>query len=267
MGAVSSDTYWESLVEAYRYLRDLDLGDPEVRHDPEVHANLRRLGIHTDGLGLDLYWSRVEWTADQCLGAVLDIGASTGNVTKWILRRPGVEAVTAVEIVPQLAAACREIADPRLDVQTGPLTASALRDAYDTVLLGEVIEHMDIATERKLLADLLSRCAVREFVITTPHGYMQDPDHRRGFTQWQLDAHVRLLYGDPIGWWSNGVQQGVRVRRVDRGPVARGMASVLALFTTVRFWSYRYLALRPIRAVVRPLARRLRRAVGSRLPS
>jgi hypothetical protein len=79
---------------------------------------------------------------------------------------------------------------------------------FDTVVLGEFIEHIRFDDEIDLLRAVRPHLAPEaNWVITTPIGFMEDPDHKRGFGRPLFRMRSRLLYGPIIASGDNRMQQ------------------------------------------------------------
>ena len=140
--------------------------------------------------------ARVDWLAANVRGArVLDIGCSEG-ILPILLAQRGCEVIgidvnaDALDYARELMA--EELAEVQSRVQW--LVGSALdldlpRGEFDTVILGEVIEHLD---DPAAMLEVAGGCLRRGglLLVTTPYGYFPDPDHRQTFT---LAAFVALL--------------------------------------------------------------------------
>jgi 2-polyprenyl-3-methyl-5-hydroxy-6-metoxy-1,4-benzoquinol methylase len=196
----------------YTQLAVLDVDRQEVRSSPRNIAKLRELGWQITPEGFDAYWQRVKWVSDRCTGRVLEIGCGVGNVTRWIAANPEVTEVVAVDRLASYLQILEGFRWPKVT----PVCADVLVDAqnrqlgegFDTVVLAEVIEHLSLSDEALMASAVLPRLARRaQWLISTPVGFMPDPDHRRGFGRRFLRWHARLLYGPIEETGSNGPQQ------------------------------------------------------------
>jgi SAM-dependent methyltransferase len=139
---------------------------------------------------------RIDWMAAGAQGPqILDIGCSEG-ILAVLLARAG-HQVVGVDIEPEAIAAARALlsAEPvavreRVELCVGDALIADLGESrFDTVALGEVIEHLEDP------AAMLERAAAflkpgGRVVLTTPFGYFPHPDHRQEFRTTHL---VRLL--------------------------------------------------------------------------
>lgn len=144
--------------------------------------------------------ARVDWMAASVQGPrVLDIGCSKG-VLALLLARAGYR-VLGIDIEPAAIAAARDLlgaeAAPvraRVELRVADaLSAELDEDGFDTVVLGEVIEHPDQPS--KMLAraaDLLKPWG--RLVLTTPFGYFP----RRAPTA-PGDGVLFVLHANPFG--------------------------------------------------------------------
>jgi 2-polyprenyl-3-methyl-5-hydroxy-6-metoxy-1,4-benzoquinol methylase/spore maturation protein CgeB len=126
---------------------------------------------------------RIHWMCAQCEGArVLDVGCSQG-IAAILLAREGFE-VTAIDTHPEsLAFARREIAregrlvQDRLTLIETDLASLPEQADYDTILLGEVIEHQ--AVPIRLLRAARARLKPSgRMVVTTPFALHPHVDHK-----------------------------------------------------------------------------------------
>lgn len=130
---------------------------------------------------------RIHWMCSRVTGRrVLDVGCSQGIAT-LLLGREGHEVVgvdidpTAIEFAQRELAACPDFV--KENVEFRPVAAHELPfedGSFDTILLGEVIEHLThpelmLAETRRLLKP------GGTMVITTPFGVHPDPGHVRAF--------------------------------------------------------------------------------------
>lgn len=128
---------------------------------------------------------RIHWVVSQLAGTVLDIGASQGIVSV-LAGRAGHE-VTGVEIEePAIAYARAFLAKEPAAVQrrvrfvNADIYGDALRGKFDTVVLGEILEHL--AEPRTLFLRAAEFVAPGGRIVgTTPFGLHPHPDHRTTF--------------------------------------------------------------------------------------
>jgi 2-polyprenyl-3-methyl-5-hydroxy-6-metoxy-1,4-benzoquinol methylase len=208
----SSREIYDQWYELYYLLSTLELDRSDVRQSPQILERLRAAGWQITPEGVDLYWHRVQWTASHCRGRVLEIGAGMGNVTRWIAANPSVNRVVATDLQDRYVRTLEEFAFDGVTAlatnvceDSGPLSEFG---PFDTVVLGEFIEHIGFDDEmalRNALRPHLAPDAV--WVITTPIGFMEDPDHQRGFGRRLFRVRSRLLYGPMIASGDNRMQQ------------------------------------------------------------
>lgn len=126
---------------------------------------------------------RIHWMCAQTDGdRVLDVGCSQG-IASILLAREGF-SVTAIDTHPDsVAFARREIAaetplvQQRLTLIETDLASLPEQPTYDTILLGEVIEHQ-VRPERLLRAARARMRPGGRLVVTTPFALHPHPDHK-----------------------------------------------------------------------------------------
>lgn len=219
----NSDAVYDYWYALYHALSTLDVDREDVRHSPEVISHMHAVGWRITPAKFDQYWVRVKWIADHAAGNVLEVGAGMGNVTRWIAANAAVRRVLAIEIQERYANTLAHLNFPKVSVTTANVFADASdilqRGPFDTVVMAEFIEHISVGQELELIEALrpnLSKDA--RWVLTTPVGFMRDPDHVRGFVRPLFRIRSRLLYGPTIARGDNGMQQFVTCR--DAGPQA-----------------------------------------------
>ncbi|MQY04444.1 glycosyltransferase family protein [Actinomadura macrotermitis] len=130
--------------------------------------------------------ARVDWLVGQAAGEVLDIGCSQG-IASILCARRGLRTVgldsERDRIEYALADRDREpqIVQDLLEFRVGDARQPDLPpDSFDTVLLGEVVEHLVDASPILDAARQVLRPGGR-LVLTTPFGYHPHHDHRATF--------------------------------------------------------------------------------------
>jgi SAM-dependent methyltransferase len=130
--------------------------------------------------------TRIDWMVSQTRGRALDIGSSQG-ITSILLGRAGHD-VTGIEIEePAIEYARKALAAEPVDVRRWVkfLHADIYGDAlagqqFDTVILGEILEHH--ADPRRLWLRAAEFVAPTGRIVgTTPFGLHPHPDHRVTF--------------------------------------------------------------------------------------
>ena len=144
-------------------------------------------GIIQWGDSGEILRQRIDWMVDQARGPrILDLGCSEG-VLEILLARKGFN-VTGVDINAEALAFARDLLarEPeevraRVRFIHGDLAqARLLDDRFDTLVMGEILEHLEdpqILLNRSL--DLIRPDG--RVIITTPFGYHPDEDHRQTF--------------------------------------------------------------------------------------
>ena len=130
---------------------------------------------------------RIDWIAGQTRGPrVLDVGCSEG-VIEILLAREGFH-VTGVDIDAEaldfarnlLAQEPEEVRDRISFVQGDLARARLLEEQFDTLVMGEVLEHLE-HPEVLLDRSLEHIRPGGRVIVTTPFGYHPDEDHRQTF--------------------------------------------------------------------------------------
>jgi len=131
---------------------------------------------------------RIDWLASHVTGKrVLDVGCSEG-ILAILLAREGFEVIgvdvnaDALQYAGELLVQENEFVRQRVTLVHADLETAHLEPAsFDTVILGEVIEHLlhpARIVERSF--ELLKPYGI--FLLTTPFGWFPVPDHRQTFT-------------------------------------------------------------------------------------
>lgn len=151
---------------------------------------------------------RIHWMCAQCVGnTVLDVGCSQGIVS-ILLAREGL-VVTAIDPHPDSIAFARaeigresELVRARITLLETDLASLPPQARFDTILLGEVIEHQALPV--RLLREAKSRLGTGgRIVVTTPFGLHPHPDHKvslfpRDLIEFaaQIDMHIASMETD-----------------------------------------------------------------------
>ena len=160
-------------------------------HEATEHIHVRDrvsqvyLGIIDWGPTSDILRRRIDWMADQAQGPrVLDVGCSEG-ILEVLLARRGVD-VTGVEVNPDALEFAREL----LSKEPNEVRAHAslvhgdfikehpVTGLFDTVVLGEILEHLH-APGPLLDRSLQHLRPGGRIVITTPFGLHPHEDHHQ----------------------------------------------------------------------------------------
>ena len=135
----------------------------------------------------DVHRRRIDWMASEVRGPrVLDVGCSDGIMELLLARRgldvTGVEANSdALDLANKLLAKEPDAVRARASLIHGDfIRATPVTGLFDSVVLGEILEHLDDPSE------LLSRSLEHlrpggRIVITTPFGLHSNEDHRQTF--------------------------------------------------------------------------------------
>ena len=144
----------------------------------------------------DILRRRIDWMADQTQGQrVLDVGCNDGVLEILLARRgfdvTGVDSdATALEFARHLLANEPEEVSARVRLIHGDLARTVLAlDPFDTVVIGEVLEHLE---DPEALLDRSLELVRPEgrVVITTPFGFHPHENHRQTFC---LSGFLALL--------------------------------------------------------------------------
>ena len=142
------------------------------------------------------FFARLEAAVLACRGTVLEIGCSVGQITRWIAVEDAVSRVFAVDRDRTALAVLRAAGPPKTSVYADEELDPASIGRIDTLVLCELIEHISTRDERNLLRRYAGGLSPKtRFVISTPIGFLEDPDHVRGFSKTQFIEHVEGLYG------------------------------------------------------------------------
>ena len=126
---------------------------------------------------------RIHWMCAQCVGdSVLDVGCSQG-ITAILLAREGFN-VTAIDPHPDSIAYAQgeiaretELVRQRITLLETDLASLPAQARFDSIVLGEVIEHQAIPA-RILRAAKAHLNEGGRLVVTTPFGLHPHPDHK-----------------------------------------------------------------------------------------
>ncbi|HVM41477.1 MAG TPA: class I SAM-dependent methyltransferase, partial [Acidimicrobiia bacterium] len=129
---------------------------------------------------------RIDWMCEQAAGLVLDLGCSQG-IAAILMARAGHTAVGVDVEIDRLEYAMKDRREEAVEVAErvsfvgGSGLSLPFRDAtFDTVVLGEVLEHLSDPTPFVAEAARVARPDGR-VVITVPFGYHPHHDHRHTF--------------------------------------------------------------------------------------
>lgn len=204
--ADSRKSHYMDRFPLFKLLAETDISDDEFRRSAEFAARLRAAGIWDPNL--NNYWERVRFIADSAWGSVLEIGAGCGNVTRYIAANAAVSRVVAVDMLPEYLATLDSLQLPKVETHLSLAGEGIAIGNYDTVVLAELIEHLQLEEELAMLASIKPSLKIgANFIVTTPIGFMPDPDHVRGFSLREFTDHLQTHYGAILHLADNGVQQ------------------------------------------------------------
>ena len=151
------------------------------------HVSQVYLGLLDEGPTGSWLRRRIDWMADEALGPrVLDVGCSEG-ILEVLLARRGI-AVTGIDIEPDALDFARALVakEPdevreRVKLVQGDLIQSKLETSlFDTVVMGQLLEHLDDPGDTLDRGLEYLRPGGR-VVVTTPFGVHPREGHRRTF--------------------------------------------------------------------------------------
>lgn len=201
--------YWYDL---YHLLATLPLDDPNIRSSDRIIEILRDAHWGVNFEVLENYWERIRWTASNCKGKVLEIGSGMGNVSRWIAANDEVTGVLCIDLQESYINALKSFGFNKIKAHCIDVTDDseiiASEAPFDVVVMSEVIEHMTFRQEFRIIRKVapLIKPGGR-WIITTPIGYMEDPDHCRGFRPFLFKLRSRIIYGRPVEFHDNTIQQ------------------------------------------------------------
>lgn len=190
----------------FKLLAETDISEDDFRRSPEFAARLSAAGMWDTNL--DNYWKRVQFIASSAWGSVLEIGAGCGNITRYIAANSAVSRVVAVDMMPEYLQILESLQLPKVETHLSFADKGIPIGNYDTLVLAELIEHMTLEEELTMLQSIKASLDIgANFIVTTPIGFMPDPDHVRGFSRTEFTDHLQLHYGSILRLGDNGVQQ------------------------------------------------------------
>lgn len=142
---------------------------------------------------------RIHWMMARARGRVLDIGCSQGLLPILLARR-GVDVVGVDVEEPSLAFARARLAEEPEEVRkrVALLCADAITwsppERFDTVVLGEVLEHVPAPD---LLLDAAARLLTDggRLILTVPLGWLDHHDHKHAFLPTDLIPLIAARFG------------------------------------------------------------------------
>ena len=173
---------------------------PDAEHGRATHVRDRGsqsyLGMQDLGPAGDRLRRRIDWMADQAQGSrVLDVGCGEG-ILELLLARRGIE-VTGVDIDSVVLDFAREMLSKEPDEVRGRvelvhgdfIRSGVVKGRFDTVILGEVLDHVD--DPRAMLDRCLQHLRPAGLVVTTTHlGLNSGEDGRQPL---RLTDTIKLL--------------------------------------------------------------------------
>ncbi|WP_417419216.1 class I SAM-dependent methyltransferase [Hoeflea sp.] len=178
---------------------EIDLSELKQSQRQEIHRDrIARvyLGEVSDGETQRRAQSRVDWMVDQAVGErVYDVGCSEGICAVLLAKRGFF--VEAIDINPEVIDFAGDLqkkmvpeASENIEFRVEDIFALDKIDArFDTVILGEVIEHV-YEPHKLLLRACLALKTGGRMIVTTPWGYFPAPDHHQTFV---LSSFIDVL--------------------------------------------------------------------------
>ncbi|MCK4785708.1 MAG: glycosyltransferase, partial [Desulfobacteraceae bacterium] len=204
--SVDRHAHYLSRLPIYRILAETDLSEESVRKTPGLAARLRTAGMKNTNL--ENYWKRVSFIARNCHGSVLELGCGCGNVTRYISQNNMVTNICAIDMQPEYVDQLRAYNFEKVEAICADVLTYQFSQKFDCVVIAELIEHLALNQECKLISNL---CAILDqgatLIITTPIGFMPDADHVRGFTTLEFRDHLEQYYGKILKRGNNSIQQ------------------------------------------------------------
>lgn len=183
--------FWKSRIDRNQW-------SEEKQDSLQTYHNMMRWSWEETRENAPDYFARLEYSISNAKGRVLEIGAGIGTMTRWLAESHQVKSILATDAfeapvqelreagLPKTTAACMKVEEMDLPAQA----------QYDTVMICEVLEHIYLDEEKKMLKTLRHHLAPDAiYVISTPIGFMPDPHHVRGFSKKQFYRHLRKHYG------------------------------------------------------------------------
>lgn len=144
------------------------------------------------------YSVRAAFAIKQTFGRVLELGAGSGNITRWMVLRPEVISVVAVEGFDEGFRWLTNANIPKVDPRKMKVEALEFKEdeRFDSVIICELIEHLYPDEETKMLSAVRPYLAPNaRWIVSTPVGFLPDPHHVRGFEKDEFRNHLNRCYG------------------------------------------------------------------------
>jgi glycosyltransferase involved in cell wall biosynthesis/SAM-dependent methyltransferase len=188
---------------------------------------------------------RIHWVCSKVQGSrVLDVGCSQG-IAAILLAREG-KTVVGIDVAKRSVEAAREyLAQEMLPIQERVnffqgdfLTADLGRDGYETIIMGEVLEHLTRPEAFvEAAAELINNNG--RLIVTVPFGINDFADHKQTFylskPWWLIAKHFHIdeikLFGKWIGFVATLRSDNTII--VDTSSLEGGLAEVEASFQKI----------------------------------
>lgn len=144
------------------------------------------------------YFQRLQFSVEHAHGRVLEIGAGIGTMTRWLAISDSVESILATDAFEKPVQKLEAADLPKTSAQWMPVENMQIEkdNHFDTVMLCEVLEHIYLDEEKKMLRKLRSHVGPQStWIVSTPIGFMPDPHHVRGFSKKKFIKHLEKHYG------------------------------------------------------------------------
>jgi 2-polyprenyl-3-methyl-5-hydroxy-6-metoxy-1,4-benzoquinol methylase len=183
--------FWKSKIDRNQWSED--------KEDAlKTYHNMMRWTWDETRLNAPKYFARLKYSVGKARGRVLEIGAGIGTMTRWLAESDAVESILATDAFESPIEELRQTELSKTTPKCMKVEAMELNpnDVFDTVMICEVLEHIYLDEEKKMLKGLRDHLAPdARFVISTPIGLMPDPHHVRGFNKKQFRKHLEKHYG------------------------------------------------------------------------
>ncbi len=167
----------------------------------EIYGNLMIWTWEETQKKASSYFKRLNFSISKASGKVLEIGCGIGTMTRWLATSSEVEHIWAIDGFEDVIEKLRDYNLPNVTPCKMSFDSIKFDSAiiFDTIMICEVLEHLYIDEEVKMLHALFNYInSETRYVISVPIGWLPDKYHVRGFSKEGLKKHLRKFYGEPI---------------------------------------------------------------------